>query len=125
MERKSIQLEFIFRASPNILYQFLTDPAALVRWFCDDVEIIKSSFSFFWDGSEENAELVEDIEGQLVRFEFEDYEDGEYLEFKMAKNAVTNETVLELTDYCDEDEVDDQRQLWESQMERLRQEMGG
>ncbi len=125
MERKEISIEFIFRASPAILYKFFTTPACLVRWFCDEVDISDKTYSFFWSGAEEVAELIEDIEEEMVRFEFEDYEEGEYLEFKMEKSPVTNETILTITDYCDEDEVDDQKQLWESQMKQLKQETGG
>jgi uncharacterized protein YndB with AHSA1/START domain len=79
MDRVSINLEFIFRASPAILYQFFTTPAALIRWFCDDVDISKNTYSFYWDGAEEVAELIENVENERLRFEFEDYEDGEYL----------------------------------------------
>jgi len=43
----------------------------------------------------------------------------------MRKSPVTGETVLEITDYCDEDEVNDIRQLWEAQMKQLKQETGG
>ena len=55
----------------------------------------------------------------------EDADEDEYLEFRFRKSPVTNETILEITDYCDEGEEDDQRQLWESQIKILRQETGG
>lgn len=125
MDRTKIELEYIFRASPALLYTFFTTPAALVRWFCDEVDINGTTYTFVWSGSEEVAELVEDIENELVRFEFEDYEPGEYLELKMEKSPVTGETILTITDFCDADEVDDQRQLWDSQIKQLRQETGG
>ncbi|MFT4758854.1 MAG: hypothetical protein ACI9XO_001956 [Paraglaciecola sp.] len=125
MDRVSINLEFIFRASPAILYQFFTTPAALIRWFCDDVDISKNTYSFYWDGAEEVAELIENVENERLRFEFEDYEDGEYLEFRMSRSPVTGETIFEITDYCDDDEVADQKQLWENQIGKLRQETGG
>jgi uncharacterized protein YndB with AHSA1/START domain len=124
MDRVSINLEFIFRASPAILYQFFTTPAALIRWFCDDVDISKNTYSFYWDGAEV-AELIENVENERLRFEFEDYEDGEYLEFRMSRSPVTGETIFEITDYCDDDEVADQKQLWENQIGKLRQETGG
>jgi hypothetical protein len=38
---------------------------------------------------------------------------------------VTDETVLEITDFADADEVRDQQMFWESQMKILRQETGG
>lgn len=125
MKRVACEMEFIFRASPTILYKFLTTPSCLIRWFCDEVDIQGEVFTFSWSGAEEIAELIDDIEDERLRFEWEDGEEGEYLEFRMRKSPVTNETVLEITDYCDSDEVDDQRQLWESQVKVLRQETGG
>jgi hypothetical protein len=43
----------------------------------------------------------------------------------MYQSPVTGETILEVTDFCDEDEVEDQRQLWISQIEDMRKETGG
>jgi len=125
MKRVSLDLEFIFRASPTILYKFFTTPSCLIRWFCDEVDITGEDYTFIWSGAGEMAKLIEDIEDERVRFQWEDGEDGEYFEFRMKKSPVTAETILEITDYCDEDEVDDTKQLWESQMKILRQETGG
>ena len=126
MERVKITLEFLFRASPTILYQFLTTPSCLIRWFCDEVDIQGDTYIFVWEGSEQEAELIDDIEEELVRFRWDDadYEE-EYLEFKISKSDVTDETILEITDFCDDDEVDDQKRLWKTQIEQLRKETGG
>lgn len=126
MKRVKIELEFIFRASPTILYKFLTTPSCLIRWFCDEVDIQGETFTFVWSGADEVAELIDDIEDERIRFKWEDADDEEeYLEFRMRKSPVTNETILEITDYCDDGEGDDQRQLWESQIKVLKQETGG
>lgn len=125
MKRVSFEMEFIFRASPAILYTFLTTPACLVRWFCDGVDINSDVFTFTWDGADENAEMIDDIQEERVRFQWEDADEGEYLEFRMYKSGVTNETVLEITDYCDDDEVDSQMDLWRTQMQSLKTECGG
>ena len=125
MQRVAIEMEFLFRASPTILYKFLTAASCLIRWFCDEVDIEKSVYSYSWEGSEEVAKLIEDIEGERLRFVWEDGEDGEYLEFRMKKSPVTGETILELTDYCDDDVVEEQKQLWTTQMDQLRRETGG
>ena len=116
MNRVKINLEFIFRASPAILYQFFTNPSTLILWFCDEVDISNETYTFYWDGAEEVAELVEDHENELLRFEFEDYEDGEYLEFRIKRSPVTGETILEITDFCDKEDVKDQSQLWENKI---------
>ena len=125
MKRVPFEMEFIFRASPAILYKFLTTPSCLIRWFCDEVDINADTYTFVWNGAEEIAELVDDIEEERLKFVWEDAEPGEFLEFRMYKSPVTAETVLEITDYADDDEVDDQRELWESQMRVLKQETGG
>lgn len=118
-------MEFLFRASPTIIYKFLTTPSCLVRWFCDSVDIQEDTFTFEWNGSEEVAYMIDDIEEERIRFQWEDAEDNEYFELRMEISPVTNETILSLTDFCDEDEVDDQKQLWSNQMDELRREMGG
>lgn len=118
-------MEFIFRASPTILYQFLTTPACLIRWFCDGVDINDDVYTFDWNGVEENAELVDDIEEELLRFCWEDADEGEFLEFKISKSPVTGETILEIIDFADDDEIDDIRQLWDSQIQHLKAETGG
>ena len=125
MKRVSFEMEFIFRASPAILYTFLTTPACLVRWFCDGVDINTDVFTFTWDGADENAEMLDDIQEERVRFRWEDADEGEYLEFRMYKSGVTNETVLEITDFCDDDEVDYQMDLWNTQLKKLKIECGG
>jgi hypothetical protein len=43
----------------------------------------------------------------------------------MYKSGVTNETVLEITDFCDDDEVDSQMDLWNTQLKKLKIECGG
>ncbi|MCB0568288.1 MAG: activator of HSP90 ATPase 1 family protein [Phaeodactylibacter sp.] len=126
MERVKFELEFIFRASPTILYTFLTTPACLVRWFCDEVDIHANTYTFFWSGSEEVAEILDDIEDERLRFRWVEAEnEKEYLEFNISQSPVTGETILVITDFCDEDELEDQKQLWESQMQELRKETGG
>ena len=124
--RVPFDMEFLFRASPTILYTFLTTPACLIRWFCDEVDINDDVYTFSWEGSEENAELIDDIEDERLKFRWEEAEsDEEYFEFRISKSPVTGETILHITDWADDDEVEDQKELWESQLKVLRAEMGG
>lgn len=125
-KRVQIDLEFIFRASPTIIYNFVTTPACLVRWYCDEVDITGDNYVFYWQGSSESAYLVDDIEDERVRFKWLEADDeDEYLEFRMYKSDVTNETILEITDFCDDDEVQEVRDLWDTLTTELRKECGG
>lgn len=126
MTREKFELEYIFRASPAIIYKFLTTPACLVRWFCDEVDINGDIYSFGWSGAIEDAEMIDDIEEERIRFRWVDADDEEeYLEFRMYKSDVTNETILEITDFCDDDEVQETKDLWSSQILEMRKECGG
>ena len=125
-KRVKFEMEFIFRASPTIVYQFLTNPACLVRWFCDEVDISVNVYTFYWDGDEQVATLVEDWEDELLRFEWEDApQPNEYLEFRIAKSPITEETVLTITDFCDANEIKSAQKLWDSQIAQMRAETGG
>jgi uncharacterized protein YndB with AHSA1/START domain len=125
MSRSRVELEYIFRASPAIVYTFITTSECLVRWFCDEVDIENDVYTFEWEGSSEVAYMVDDIQEERVRFIREDYEDGEFLEYRMYKSDITNETILEITDFCDQDEVKETKDYWNTLMVTLRKECGG
>lgn len=126
MERVSFNMEFLFRASPTIIYKFLTTPDCLIRWFCDDCNVVDGRFTFEWDGEEEEATVLEDVENELLRLEWEEFEgEEEYLEFKIGRSEVTGETILEITAFCDSDEVEEEQQFWSTQMQALGRATGG
>ena len=127
MEPVKFTFEYLFRASPAILYKFLSTPDCLIRWFCDEADVTGSQFVFTWDGNEEIAILIDKKENEMLRFKWEDAEtDDEYLEYSMSISEMTRETILLVTGFCeDESEIEDQRQLWETQIKRLRQATGG
>jgi len=118
-------MEFIFRASPGMLHQFLTLPENLVRWFADGVDISDDLYTFIWDGSEESARLIDDIEEERLRFKWEESEEGEYFEFRMYISDITRQTILEITDFADDDEVKEQKDLWAKQIQSLHDAIGG
>ena len=126
MDRVSFRLEFLFRASPTIVYKFLTTPDCLIRWFCDECKVIDKQYLFDWDGSEEIANVIEDIENEQLTLEWEEFEgEGECLDFKIGRSGVTGETIVEVTAFCDEDEVEQEKQFWHTQMKELARAAGG
>jgi uncharacterized protein YndB with AHSA1/START domain len=126
MSRVKIEVEYIMKASPTIVYTFLTTPAALVRWFCDEIDIEGDIYTFTWQGYDQQARLVVDIEDEFLKFQWVDGDhEDEYLEYKISTSPITNETILTINDFCDDDEVESQKALWESQVKTMRAEMGG
>ncbi len=125
MSRVKIEMEFIFKASPGIIYQFLTAPENLVRWFSDGVDIKEDIYTFTWEGSDEEAMLIDDIEEERLRFRWLESESNEYYEFRMYKSAITRQTILEITDFCDKGEEQEQIDLWTTQISELQIVCGG
>ena len=123
---EKIELEFVLRTSIKVLYTVISTPSGLSRWFADDVNINRDgSFSFIWDGSQEDAKLLGKKRDEFVRFKWlEDEEDENYMEFKINVDPMTNEVALIITDFCDEDEVEDSAGLWTKHVEKLRQSIG-
>ena len=127
MDKIKFELEFPLRASPKMLFPFLSTPSGLSEGFCDDVNSRTDLFTFFWDGSEEQARLLKKQSDKMVRFRWlNDEEDGldTYFEFRIEVDALTNDTSIIVTDFAEADEVDESKLLWESQIHELQHTIG-
>jgi uncharacterized protein YndB with AHSA1/START domain len=117
-------IEIPIRCSPSILYEFLSTPAGLQEWFADEVNQREDNFYFTWDGSVDEAELVESEENVSVKFRWDYYDDDEFFEFRITQSDVTNETILQITDFADKYDIKDQQQLWNRQVNDLKHRIG-
>ncbi len=122
-DKKEFTIERTFRASPTILFKFLTTPSGLVQWFADHVDKTGDLYSFFWNGVEEKAKITSYHEDELLKLQW--VEEPEYIQYRIDKSEVTGETILFITDFAEEDEIEDQEELWESQLDDLTKCMGG
>jgi len=124
-DRVKIEIEYMLRTSPKILYNMISSPSGLSEWFADDVNIRGNELTFFWDGSEEKAKILNKVKDQFIRFQW-DYDEGEeaFFEFRIKIDALTREVAIIVTDFVEEDEEDSARSLWESQLEDLRRVLG-
>ena len=119
-------LEFPINSSVNILYKRLSTPSGLAEWFADDVVIKDKVFTFYWDGSEQNAKLLKLKTNQFIRFKWEDIDAKEdYFEFLIQIDEMTADVSLIITDFAeDEQEQEEQSQLWEKQISTLKRAIG-
>ena len=127
MKKEKFELEFPLRASPKMLFPFLSTPSGMSEWFCDDVNSRSELFTFFWDGSEEQARLLKNQQDRLVRFRWiSDEEDGldTYFEFRIELDALTNDTSIIVTDFADSDDIEEAKLLWDSQIHELQHLIG-
>ncbi|GIV32994.1 MAG: hypothetical protein KatS3mg031_0529 [Chitinophagales bacterium] len=119
------QLEYTIRSSPSILYDFLTTPSGLAQWFADKVDFNEPHCTFEWDGSVEHATIIDSIEDEYVRYRWDYSDEDEYFEFRITRNEITGDTVLTITDFAPESEIESQKLLWDSQIKTLIHQIGG
>lgn len=117
-------LEYPVRCSPGILYEFLSSPTGMQEWFADKVDERDGLYSFSWNGSSEEAEVMESEENKFIRYHWINSPKDEYFEFKIDKSEVTNLTILTITDFAEKKEIKDQSQLWETQVKDLFYRLG-
>tara|TARA_B000000532_G_scaffold47908_1_gene36302 strand:- start:193 stop:576 length:384 start_codon:yes stop_codon:yes gene_type:complete len=118
------ELEFPIQASPNMLYQYISSASSLSEWYADNVNSRGKIFSFFWDGVEEQAELISTKNNQFVKFKWLEEDDNYYFEIKIVVDELTKDVSLMVTDFSEEDEVEESKMLWESQIADLKQVLG-
>ncbi len=120
-------LEIDFQASPQLLFQYLSTPSGLSEWFADNVNSRGEDFTFIWDDSEEYAKLLQKKNNEKVRFRWindEEDQDDYYFEFKIVVDEITKDVSLNISDFAEEDELDEAKMLWENLIGSLKQVLG-
>ena len=126
MDKVRIDLEYIIKTSPTILFNCLSTPSGLSEWFADDVNIKNDRYTFFWDGSEETAILKTVRKSESVKFQWEDDEDEDYFfEMTIRIDDLTKDVALLVTDFADEGEEDEIQLMWDNNVDNLKKAIGG
>ena len=124
-DKIKIDLEFPIQASPQLLYQYISTPSGLSEWFADNVNSRGELFTFIWDDSEEQAKLLNKKNGERVKFKWQnDEDDATYFEIRIQVDEITKDVSLMITDFSEDDEIDDVKMLWENQISDLKQVLG-
>ncbi|WP_242086321.1 START-like domain-containing protein [Aestuariivivens sediminis] len=126
-DKIKFEIEFPIHASPQLLYQYISTPSGLSEWFSDNVNSRGEVFTFIWDGSEEKAKLLSKKNGERVKFRWladEDEELSYYFEIRIQVDEITKDVSLMVTDFAEEDEIDEAKMLWDNQISDLKQVLG-
>jgi uncharacterized protein YndB with AHSA1/START domain len=119
------EMEFVIRASEDMVFEFVSTESGLSEWFCDDVNIRDGVFTFNWDGQIQQAKLIKEIPPISIRYQWLDKNDGSYFEFKTQKDELTNDISLIITDFAsDKADEESARLLWHSQVDKLLHVLG-
>ncbi len=121
------ELEFPIHSSPNLLYQYISTPSGLSEWFADNVNSRGEVFTFIWDDSEEQARMISKKTGERIKFKWQDDIDGDtnyYFEIRIQVDDITKDVSLMVTDFAEDDELEETKMLWENQISDLKHVLG-
>ena len=122
-----IELEFAFNTSPHLLFNRLSTPSGLAEWFADDVNVSGKIYTFIWDNTQLQAELLEKKENKSIKFRWlkEGSNPQNYFSFRIITHEITGEGALQVIEQLDENEDPEESiSLWNSQIGELKRILG-
>jgi uncharacterized protein YndB with AHSA1/START domain len=129
MEKLKFVAEYELRASPKVLFPYVSTASGLSQWFAAKVNTLpEHRYDFIWDNESHIARQTSLRQNKSVRFEFvdtsENVHDANYVDFRLDVSELTQATYLRVTDYSanlDEDELQD---MWDGLLDKLKEIVG-
>ena len=126
MAKQKVQYEFPMHCLSEILYEYLASAEGLGEWFADEVIEKGDDFYFSWGNSPaEKATLIRYKAENFVRFRWEEDEGTKnFFEMTIVIDEITDDLALNITDFCDEGDEEENRLYWENLIENLQIKLG-
>lgn len=127
IEKKKFEMEYLLRTSTKVLENMISTPSGLSEWFADDVNINNDVYSFIWDQSGQEARLITNKSASRMKWRWiEDEEDGidSFFEIRYDVDPMTKSVILTVTDFAEEEEIEEAQQLWDNSISELKRILG-
>lgn len=126
MKKQQFTLEFLLPdSSVSALWDMVSTPEGLAKWFADKVEYTESDTMLFeWGVQRQKADIVNIKQQEHIRFHWEGMANREFFEFNISKNELTGTLSFTITDFSLPQDLDDDKQLWYSNVGNLRRVLG-
>lgn len=108
----------------------ISNAAGLQKWIADEVTEEEGKMIFTWgqpwtERDTKTSHIIEIEKFHYIRMKWDYHESEEaYWEMRIEKSEMTGHLNLIITDYCKPDDIDDIRELWNNDLERLHQVSG-
>lgn len=113
------------KATPiTILWDYISSENGLKQWFADGVKIKDREYIFTWKGYSQEARLVGMRKGLAIKLQWLDSSEKVYFEMRILTSEMTDNIVLQVIDFAEEDELEESKDLWRSQIDTLRRVIG-
>ena len=126
MAKTKVQYEFPMHCKSEILYAYLASAEGLSEGFADEVVEKGDDFFFSWNsGPAEKATLIRYKPESFVRFRWEEDEGTKnFFEMSIVIDDITEDLSLNITDFCEPGDEDENQLYWENLLENLKIKLG-
>ncbi len=131
MSKQIVTLEYELNTrSSSIIWHLISTIDGLSSWLADNVEQNGDTITFTWGEvwthhEIRSANIISFEKNKHIRFKWNDDEDEEdYWEMKIGQSKETDDYMLLITDFADNDDVEGIMDIWNNNMDRLRRASG-
>ncbi len=129
MEKFKFVTEYELRASPKMLFPYISTASGLSQWFASRVNTMPDQqLDFYWDNESHPARQTALRQNKGVRYEFlgtgTDGHDNNYVDFRVDLSELTQATYLRITDYSPNQDSEELQDLWDGLLDKLKEIVG-
>ena len=131
MKKQKIFIEqHLNSTAPNIIWKIISTEGGLSRWIADSVKEENGKFHFVWGDEmghheKRSATTLERLKNSHLRLRWDDETDpNAFMEIKMVRTEVTGGYTLQITDYALPEDTDSLLDIWDQNLDQLRQNTG-
>ena len=130
MEKQQITIEHhLHSRSRPIIWQAISTAGGLSKWMADEVIEHDNKFEFIWGtpwtSQEKRSAIIDKVKNELVTIHWEDETDNDsHVELRILRNDLTDDFMLQITDFVQDEDEDSIIQIWEQNLDRLHRTTG-
>ncbi len=125
MNKFKFSTEFELRASPKVLFPYLSSASGLQQWFCEKaINIDSHTLNLIWDGENHLAKVVSLRLNKSIKFDFvssdPENKDHNFLELRLETSELSQSTYIKIIDYSENHDETELQELWEEFIYKLK-----
>lgn len=127
MKQEKFSIQILIKSVPeSLLWNYVSTAEGLSQWFATTVtKNADGTMTFDWNGIEQRvAKVVKEVPEEEIVFHWMDSAPDEFWSFDISVLDLTDDTVLTVTDYSSPEDIEDDKELWISQIEDLKHIIG-
>jgi uncharacterized protein YndB with AHSA1/START domain len=129
MTKNKFILEIEIKASPKVIFPYISTASGLQQWFCEKAILNGPQLiDLMWDGDSHPARIATQRLNKSIKYDFiptdPENKDHNYLEFRIETSELTQATYLKVIDYSENQDNQELTEIWEEFIYKLKVILG-